>query len=355
MKHLIVVNQEQSLFGPPCPRRHQLRGGDGIGVVRLRHCAHHRRGLLHHALHVGHYRQAQGAVHAHMAALQHMATGRWALDLHDDDIYWCTADPGWVTGTSYGMSRALDQRHHTGYLRGGLPRSAWYQVIQKYGVTVWYTAPTAIRMLMKAGDEIPKRYDLSSLRYMCSVGEPLNPEAIMWGAEGARPALPRQLVADGDGGDSHCQLPLNGHQAGSMGRPIPGVEAAIVDEAGNRVEPGEEGDLCVRPGWPSMFRTYWRNQEMYDSKFKERMVRYGRPSRAWMRTATSCSLGAPMTSSIPPAILWAFRGGERSHRAPGGGRGRGSSASLTRLLWRWSRPSCLFTRETSHPTSCVTT
>jgi acetyl-CoA synthetase len=210
----------------------------------------------------------KGAVHAHMAALQHMATGRWALDLHDDDIYWCTADPGWVTGTSYGMSAPWTNGITQVIFEGGFRASAWYQVIQKYGVTVWYTAPTAIRMLMKAGDEIPKRYDLSTLRYMCSVGEPLNPEAVMWGVNVLGLPFHDNWWQTETGAILIANYPSMDIRPGSMGRPIPGVEAAIVDDSGNKVEPGEEGDLCVRPGWPSMFRTYWRNQEMYDSKFK---------------------------------------------------------------------------------------
>ena len=151
---------------------------------------------------------------------------------------------------------------------GGFRASAWYQVIQKYGVTVWYTAPTAIRMLMKAGDEAPKRYDLSSLRYMCSVGEPLNPEAIVWGLKALNLAFHDNWWQTETGAILIANYPIQDIRPGSMGRPIPGITAAIVDETGSEVEPGQEGDLAIRPGWPSMFRTYWRNQEMYDSKFK---------------------------------------------------------------------------------------
>ncbi len=210
----------------------------------------------------------KGAVHAHLAALQHMATGRWALDLHDDDVYWCTADPGWVTGTSYGMSAPWTNGITQVIYEGGFRASAWYQVIQKYGVTVWYTAPTAIRMLMRAGDDIPGRYDLSSLRYMCSVGEPLNPEAVVWGVKAFGLPFHDNWWQTETGAILIANYPSMDIRPGSMGRPIPGVETAIVDDDGVEVEPGQEGDLCVRPGWPSMFRAYWRNQEMYDSKFK---------------------------------------------------------------------------------------
>ena len=211
----------------------------------------------------------KGAVHAHLAALQHMATGRWALDLHEDDIYWCTADPGWVTGTSYGMSAPWTNGVTQVIYEGGFRASAWYQIIQKYGVTVWYTAPTAIRMLMKAGDDVPSRYDLSTLRHICSVGEPLNPEAVVWG-EKVINSLPfhDNWWQTETGAILIANYPFQDIRPGSMGRPIPGIRTAIVDERGNEVEPGEEGDLAVQPGWPSMFRGYWRNQEMYDSKFK---------------------------------------------------------------------------------------
>ena len=122
---------------------------------------------------------------------------------------------------------------------------------------------------MKAGDDIPKRYDLSSLRYTMSVGEPLNPEAVVWGEQGPRPALPRQLVADRDRLDHDRELPGRcAIRPGSMGRPMLGIEPGIIDDEGNEVPPGEEGDLALRPGWPSMFRTYWHNEEMYNSRFR---------------------------------------------------------------------------------------
>ena len=123
----------------------------------------------------------KGAAHVHMAVLGHYATARYILDLHDEDIYWCTADPGWVTGTSYGMFGPWSNGVTNLVYEGGFGASTWYSLIQKYGVTVWYTAPTAIRMLMKAGEQLPQRHDLSSLRHICSVGEPLNPEAVLWG------------------------------------------------------------------------------------------------------------------------------------------------------------------------------
>jgi acetyl-CoA synthetase len=123
----------------------------------------------------------KGAAHVHMAVIGHYATAKYVLDLNPDDIYWCTADPGWVTGTSYGIFGPWSNGVSQVVYEGGFGAGHWYGVIEKYKVTVWYTAPTAIRMLMKAGEKVVKKYNLESLRYMCSVGEPLNPEAVLWG------------------------------------------------------------------------------------------------------------------------------------------------------------------------------
>ncbi len=268
LKHIIVVNKNGRSSEPLAPGdiSYEEEMASASPDFRIESTTEEDYSIMHYTS--GTTGKPKGAVHAHMAALQHLATGRWALDLHDEDIYWCTADPGWVTGTSYGMSAPWTNGVSQVIYEGGFRASAWYQVIQKYGVTVWYTAPTAIRMLMKAGDEIPKRYDLSTLRYTCSVGEPLNPEAVMWGVNVLGLPFHDNWWQTETGAILIANYPSMDIRPGSMGRPIPGIEAAIVDDAGNKVEPGEEGDLCVRPGWPSMFRGYWRNQEMYDSKFK---------------------------------------------------------------------------------------
>ena len=211
----------------------------------------------------------KGAVHRHLAVVQQYATGKWVLDLHPDDIYWCTADPGWVTGTSYGMLAPWSNGVTQVIYEGGYRASAWYEVIQKYKVTVWYTAPTSIRLLMKAGSHVPKRYDLSSLRYTNSVGEPLNPEAITWGLEAFGQAIHDNWWQTETGAILIANYPFQEVRLGSMGRPIPGVTAAILDDAYTEVAPGTEGSLAIRPGWPSMFHTYWHNQEMYNSKFRK--------------------------------------------------------------------------------------
>ncbi|HWQ28994.1 MAG TPA: acetate--CoA ligase [Dehalococcoidia bacterium] len=212
--------------------------------------------------------KSKGAVHVHKAVLGHYATGKYVLDLHEGDIYWCTADPGWVTGTSYGMFAPWTNGVTSLVYEGGFAASRWYQLIEKHRVTVWYTAPTAIRMLMKAGDHIANRYDLSSLRYVMSVGEPLNPEAVIWGERVLGLPIHDNWWQTETGSIMIANYPVMDIRPGSMGRPMPGIEAAVVDEHGKPVPPGEEGDLVLRPGWPSMFRTYWRNEELYNSRFR---------------------------------------------------------------------------------------
>jgi acetyl-CoA synthetase len=210
----------------------------------------------------------KGAAHVHNAIIGHYATGKYVLDFHDDDIYWCTADPGWVTGTSYGMFAPWSNGVTSLVYEGGFSANHWYSLIEKYKVTVWYTAPTAIRMLMKAGDEVPKKYDLSSLRYTMSVGEPLNPEAVVWSEKVLGLPFHDNWWQTETGAIMIANYPIMQIRPGSMGRPFPGITPAIIDDEGNEVAPGEEGNLAVKPGWPSMFRTYWHREELYDSRFQ---------------------------------------------------------------------------------------
>ena len=211
----------------------------------------------------------KGAVHRHNSVLQQYATGKWALDLHEDDLYFCTADPGWVTGTSYGIIAPWTSGVANFIYEGGFRATTWYDLIEKYKVTVWYSAPTAIRMMMKAGSEAARKRDLSSLRFLASVGEPLNPEAIVWGMEAFDMPFHDNWWQTETGAIMCANYAESDIKLGSMGRPIPGIELAVVDDDGNPAPPGQEGDLVARPGWPSMFQTYWRNDEMYQSKFKK--------------------------------------------------------------------------------------
>jgi acetyl-CoA synthetase len=212
----------------------------------------------------------KGAVHVHQAVIGHYATAKYVLDLHSDDIYWCTADPGWVTGTSYGIFGPWSNGISQVVYEGGFSASHWYNVIEKYKVTVWYTAPTAIRMLMKAGEKVANKYNLKSLRYMCSVGEPLNPEAIIWGKEVFGLPFHDNWWQTETGCIQIANYPVQDIKPGSMGKPFPAITATILDDNNEKeLPPGQEGNLVLKAGWPSMFRTYWNKKELYDSKFKD--------------------------------------------------------------------------------------
>jgi len=211
----------------------------------------------------------KGAAHVHNAIVSQYATGKYALDLQADDIYWCTADPGWVTGTSYGMFAPFSNGVTSLIDEGGFGARRWYDLIQKHKVTVWYTAPTAIRLLMKAGESLPAQFDLSTLRFIGSVGEPLNPEAVVWGNRVFEQPIHDNWWQTETGAIMCANYPSMPVRPGSMGRPFPGVHVAVIDDEGNEIaEPMVEGALVVQTPWPSMFRTYWNDQERYDSRFK---------------------------------------------------------------------------------------
>lgn len=211
----------------------------------------------------------KGAVHRHGAIISQAATARYILDLKPEtDIYWCTADPGWVTGTSYGMFGPWALGATSVVYEGPFKAETWYRIIQEYKVTVWYTAPTAIRMLMKAGDEIVKQFNLSSLRHLLSVGEPLNPEALIWGQEVFGHVFHDTWWQTETGAMHICNYPCMDVKPGSMGRPFPGVTAAILDDQYEPLPPDTEGHLALRPDAPSIFRTYWHREDLYQSRFR---------------------------------------------------------------------------------------
>ncbi|TKJ44421.1 acetate--CoA ligase [candidate division TA06 bacterium B3_TA06] len=213
--------------------------------------------------------QPKGALHVHSAIFAQAITTRWVLDLNDSDIYWCTADPGWVTGTSYGIIGPWSLGITQVVLDAGFIPDRWYKFIADHKVTVWYSAPTAIRMLMKQGEEIVKKYDLSSLRYLASVGEPLNAEAVHWSRQAYGLPFNDNFWQTETGSIVISNYPGMEIKPGSMGRPFPGITATVLDLKTHEpiTEPGKVGLIALRPGWPSMFRQYWRNPETYRSKF----------------------------------------------------------------------------------------
>ncbi len=214
----------------------------------------------------------KGAIHVHAAVVTHHVTGRYALDLHDDDIFWCTADPGWVTGTSYGIVAPLTNGVSSVVAEAEFDAETWYGILQHERVTVWYTAPTAIRMMMKLGAEAVRGFDLSALRFLASVGEPLNPEAVIWGQQAFGRPFHDNWWQTETGGIMIANFASMDVKPGSMGRPLPGIEAAIVRRnADGSVTPIEpplvEGELALKAGWPSMMRGYLHEEERYRKCF----------------------------------------------------------------------------------------
>jgi acetyl-CoA synthetase len=214
--------------------------------------------------------QPKGVKHVHYSLISQYLTSKWVLDLRDDDIYWCTADPGWVTGTSYGIIGAFSNGVTQCVLDSGFSADAWYRFIEKHRITMWYSAPTAIRSLMKAGDEVIKKYDLSCLRHLASVGEPLNSEAVIWSEKVfGKPFLDTYWQTE-TGSMVITNYPGMKIKPGSMGKPFPGIEACVVHPESYEPihEPGKVGLIAIKPGWPAMMRTYWRNEEAFQKKFR---------------------------------------------------------------------------------------
>lgn len=210
----------------------------------------------------------KGVYHVQRAMIQHYYTGKIVLDLRPDDVYWCTADPGWVTGTSYGIF-APWLNGVANVVRGGrFSPQDWYKTIERFAVTVWYSAPTAFRMLMGAGLSSLQGIDLGSLRHVLSVGEPLNPEVVRWGDKIYNQRIHDTWWMTETGAQLICNYPGMDIKPGSMGRPLPGIEAAILDERGNVLPPYSMGNLAIRTPWPSMMGTIWNNKAKFDEYFR---------------------------------------------------------------------------------------
>ena len=213
----------------------------------------------------------KGAIHVHQAVVTHHVTGRYALDLHDDDIFWCTADPGWVTGTSYGIIAPLTNGVTSVVAEAEFDAETWYGILQRERVSVWYTAPTAIRMMMKLGADAVRGFDLSALRFMASVGEPLNPEAVIWGQQAFGMPFHDNWWQTETGGIMIANYASMDVKPGSMGKPLPGIEAAIMQRNGDGIteinQPMVEGELALKAGWPSMMRGYLNEDERYRKCF----------------------------------------------------------------------------------------
>ncbi len=213
----------------------------------------------------------KGALHVHEAVVAHHATAWYALDFHPEDRFWCTADPGWVTGTSYGIIAPLTHGLTMLVDEADFDAERWYTLLEEERITNWYTAPTAVRMLMKAGPELAQKRDLSALRFVASVGEPLNPECVVWGQQTLGLPIHDNWWQTETGGIMIANCAALEVRPGSMGLPLPGVDAAIVrrgpDGAIEELGPDQQGELALRPGWPSMFRAYLNEEARYRKCF----------------------------------------------------------------------------------------
>jgi acetyl-CoA synthetase len=222
----------------------------------------------------------KGAVHVHQAVVAHKVTGRYALDLHRGDVFWCTADPGWVTGTSYGIIAPLTHGATLVTYAGEYDPRVWYRILAEHRVNVWYTAPTALRMLMRSGTALPHEFDLSALRHIASVGEALNPEVVVWGEKAYGMPIHDNWWQTETGAIMISNYRGMDIRPGSMGRPMPGIDAAVLvrgeDGRAERTaghvtaaEPGQIGELALHRGWPSMFRGYLGEEDRYRSCFAD--------------------------------------------------------------------------------------
>jgi len=270
LQHVILVSEETAATEVPDTLDwHQLVDGQSADFV-IPPTDPQDRALLHFTS--GTTGRPKGAIHVHEAVVTHHVTGRYALDLHDDDIFWCTADPGWVTGTSYGIIAPLTNGVTSVVVEAEFDAPTWYGILQNEKVSVWYTAPTAIRMMMKLGVEAVGGYDLSALRFMASVGEPLNPEAVVWGTQAFGMPFHDNWWQTETGGIMIANFAAMDVKPGSMGRPLPGIEAAIVrrNDDGSVTpldQPMVEGELALKAGWPSMLRGYLHEEERYRKCF----------------------------------------------------------------------------------------
>ncbi|MCS6264408.1 MAG: acetate--CoA ligase [Nitrospira sp.] len=270
LEHVLLIGQEQRPTAIPGTQNfHQLLEQHS-GIYRIGPTDPEDAALLHFTS--GTTGTPKGALHVHGAVAAHHITGKLALDFHPADIFWCTADPGWVTGTSYGIIAPLTNGLTSIVDEADFDAERWYGILQDHRISVWYTAPTAIRMMMKIGVDLVRKYDLRQLRFLASVGEPLNPEAVVWGEKAFGRPFHDNWWQTETGGIMIANYAAMDVRPGSMGRPLPGIEARIVKTAesgGVEVlnEPDVQGELALRPGWPSMFRGYWNEPERYKKCF----------------------------------------------------------------------------------------
>jgi acetyl-CoA synthetase len=270
VEHVIVIRDEEGPL-PPGVVSYETAVGRASAAFQIGPTRPEEPALLHFTS--GTTGTPKGALHVHEAVVAHHATGLVALDLHPDDVFWCTADPGWVTGTSYGIVAPLACGVTSVLDEGDFDATRWYRILAAERVSVWYTAPTAIRMMMRLGADEARQFDTSRLRFLASVGEPLAAEAVAWGSKAFGLPFHDNWWQTETGGIMIANFLSQEIRPGSMGRPLPGIEAAVVERgADGRVRvlsPDEQGEIALRPGWPSMFREYIGAPDRYRACFAD--------------------------------------------------------------------------------------
>ncbi len=268
LEHVIIVDHDNSKPLKEREKPFSLMESEPVEELQIFPTTAESPSVLHYTS--GTTGKPKGVKHVHYSLISQYLTAKWVLDLNENDIYWCTADPGWVTGTSYGIIGPWSLGITQCVLDKGFSAESWYEFIEKHRVTVWYSAPTAIRSLMKAGEEVVKKFNLSSLRHLASVGEPLNAEAVVWSEKVFGKPFHDTYWQTETGSIMLTNFPGMKVKPGSMGKPFPGITATVVDPDNYEPikEPGKIGLIAFKPGWPAMMRTYWNNEEAYKSKFK---------------------------------------------------------------------------------------
>lgn len=265
LKHIILVDSDDHADNGILSYKRLM--AEASDVFDVPHTGPETPSVLHYTS--GSTGKPKGVLHHHRSVISQNSTASQVLNLGPDDIFWCTADQGWVTGTSYGIigpwSLGVTQIHYG----GGYNAEDWFTLLERERVTVWYSAPTALRMLMRESEDLYRRFDLSRLRQISSVGEPLNPEVIHWAHNVIGKDIFDTWFQTETGAIMICNRPGVEIRPGSMGKPIAGIEPAILGDDGTPQADLRQGNLCLKSGWPSMFATYLNNDSAYKSKFRE--------------------------------------------------------------------------------------
>jgi acetyl-CoA synthetase len=211
----------------------------------------------------------KGVVHAHQDMAGYLMTGRYVLDLNEASVLWTDGDPAWVLGTVYGAFAPWICGATSVIQRDPFSASTWYRTLERHRVSVWYTTPMILRRLMEAGDDLPGRYDFSHLRHIATVGENLPPDIFYWARQNLKHSPHDNWWMTETGMICIANFPSQQIKPGSMGRPVPGIEAAVIDTEGKPLPILSLGELALKAGWPSMMRSIWRDDERYSAYFRD--------------------------------------------------------------------------------------